>query len=769
MESEHWRRFRLVFPMKRLAASIAVLLGTAAVVWAAPSAPLTTLHAVHELTNAEANRGLPVAFEATVTYYQAAIYTLFVQDGVEGIYIFPDEKTKLLPGDRVLVRGKTEGSSVYPIVLSESVTVLRHGSLPKPIPATYNDLINLRYDCLMVTMRGIVRTTDIRMYSDNSSAEMLLLTSDGYVMALVDHISPDQTQKLLDAEVEITGVAGGRFDGKMQMLGIQLSVATPTGLRILKRANTSPWSLPVTPMDRIIAGYHVTDRTSRIRVRGTVTYYLPGASAVLQDGTKSIWVATRTHDPIRVGDLADATGFPEEHNGFLALARGEILDSGVQSPIAPLATNRAELTASRHIIDLVSVEGQVVTAARGASQDAYDLTADGQLFAAVYRHPLRGDPLPMKQIPVGSRVRVTGICITEDSNPFNSNVAFNILMRDFDDITVVAKPSPVNTRNLILAVIVLLLAVIAAGGWGWILMKKVHRQTVAMAARTEADAAMERRRSSILIDINGSRPLPNIMEQIVEMVSFGLNGAPCWCKLSDGANFGERPCDENGRRVLQKWIAGRSGASLGTLFAGLDPALPARESDTETLSAGARLATLAIETRRLYADLRRRSEYDLLTDIPNRFAMEKRLNTLIEEASQHNGIFGLIYIDLDRFKPVNDRYGHHIGDLYLQEVAVRMMRQLRGGDMLARLGGDEFAALVSVVRSREDVEEATHRLERCFDDPFVVEEFSLTGTASFGSALYPADGVTKDSLLSAADAAMYAEKNQKKLLESSVA
>ena len=76
-------------------------------------------------------------------------------------------------------------------------------------------------------------------------------------------------------------------------------------------------------------------------------------------------------------------------------------------------------------------------------------------------------------------------------------------------------------------------------------------------------------------------------------------------------------------------------------------------------------------------------------------------------------------MDLDDFKQVNDMYGHHVGDLYLQEVSLRMKRQLRPGDMLARLGGDEFAVLVRCVRNRADVEEIAQRLERCFDAPFV--------------------------------------------------
>jgi len=107
---------------------------------------------------------------------------------------------------------------------------------------------------------------------------------------------------------------------------------------------------------------------------------------------------------------------------------------------------------------------------------------------------------------------------------------------------------------------------------------------------------------------------------------------------------------------------------------------------------------------------------------------------------------------------VNDVYGHHVGDLYLQEVAVRMTRQLRPQDVLARLGGDEFAVLLPAVRSHADVKEVAVRLERCFDEPFALEDYLLQGSASIGIATYPEDGTTKDSMLTAADADMYVGK-----------
>jgi diguanylate cyclase (GGDEF)-like protein len=740
--------------MKWLIPTFAAVLGWATAVSAAAPATLTTLRQIHALSNAEADKGLPVAFEATVTYYNSALYTLFVQDDGAGIYVSPKTDAKLVPGDRVLIRGRTHGS-FRPYVISNSISLLYHGAQPEPVPATYSELIRGQDDSLLVTIRGIVRTIDRNSNLNSDSFYFEVLTEGGYIVAHPDHLAAADLSDLLDAEVEVTGVAGGQFDGKYQMHGVQLNVSSPANLRILKRASASPWSLPLTPMDQIISGYQVTDRTQRVRVHGTITYYQPGSSVVLQDGNRSLWISTQTIDPLLVGDVVDATGFPESHNGFLALARGEIQDSHINTPIAPLPATREELTTSRHIFDLVSVEGRVMSAARGAAEDEYDLMADGQLFSAIYRHPSGDAALPpMKQIPIGSGVRVTGICITEDSNPFASQVAFDILMRTFDDISVVAQPSLLNIRNLIILVGLLLAVVFLVVARGWVIERRVRWQSATLAC-------IEQRRSRILEDINGSRPLAEIVEEITELVSFKLRGASCWCQIADGAKLGNSPPKLSGLRVVQSEIPAHTGPALGTLFAAFDPLAKPSADEPEALAMAVALTALAVETRRLYSDLVHRSEFDLLTDIHNRFSLDKYLDQQIAEARQSAGIFGLVYIDLDWFKQVNDIYGHQIGDLYLQEVAVRMKRQLRGVDMLARLGGDEFAALLPRVRNRAKVEEIAQRLERSFDEPFVIEEHRLKGSASIGIALYPEDGATRDELLNTADAEMYAVKSAK--------
>ncbi|MGD0733083.1 MAG: GGDEF domain-containing protein [Terracidiphilus sp.] len=301
----------------------------------------------------------------------------------------------------------------------------------------------------------------------------------------------------------------------------------------------------------------------------------------------------------------------------------------------------------------------------------------------------------------------------------------------------------------------LLAAVVLVGVRSWAVERRMRSQTAALGY-------IEHRRSRILEDINGSRPLAEIIEQITELVAFKLRGAPCWCQIADGARLGNYPPNPTPFRIAQEQIAARSGPPLGTIYAALDPAAKPQEDEAQTLFMAAALATLAIETRRLYSDLRHRSEHDLLTDIHNRFALNKHLDALIDEARETAGIFGLIYIDLDEFKRVNDLYGHHVGDLYLQQVSQRMKRQLRGGDMLARLGGDEFVALVMAGHTREGVEEIALRLASSFNEPVAVEGYVLQGSASVGIAIYPEDGTTKEKLFTAADTDMYLNKHTRR-------
>ncbi|MGD1061933.1 MAG: GGDEF domain-containing protein [Terracidiphilus sp.] len=753
--------------MKRLIPAVAIILGWASAAWAAPPAPLTTLHVVAAITNAQASQRQPVSFEATVTYYRSYASELFVQEGNDAIYVQPMKgfKLALAPGDRIRVTG-TMHESFRPVVDSKDITVVGHGPLPKPEHPSFVQMMRGEADSRLVTVRAVVRAANLvfnDLRSTSPTTYLRMLVQGSQVGADIDSADESALKGLLDAEIEITGVAGGHFDSKMQMTGILLHVQSLAGVKVLKRAGSDPWSLPVTPMDRIIAGFHEVDLSQRTRVRGTIIYFQPGTALVLQDGPRSLWIDTDSWGPMHVGDVVDAIGFPSFENHALALTRSEVRDSLVRAPVTPTLFTPHQLVLGgnngrNYAFDLVSVEGLVVTEVRQVTQDEYMLESDGRLFSAILSHSrvLNSASLsPMKEFPLGTRVRVTGICIPVDANLFNAEVPFNILMRNADDVVVVARPPWLNVRHLTMIVGLLLCVVIAFGVRSWVLERRDRRGTAALAY-------LEGRRSRILEDINGARPLAEIIEKITEMVSYKLNGAPCWCEIADGALLGNCPAKLTALRIVQEEIPARSGPPLGVLFAGLDPLAKPHANESEVFSMGAALAALAIETRRLYSDLLHRSEFDLLTDIPNRFSLEKQLETLIHEARTSAGVLGFVFIDLDRFKQVNDQYGHQTGDLYLQAAAQRMKRQLRPGDMLARLGGDEFAVVVRSVRNRSEVEEIASRLQHCFDEPFAAEGRQVHGSASMGIALYPEDATNRDGLLSTADAAMYAAKQARK-------
>jgi diguanylate cyclase (GGDEF)-like protein len=736
--------------------------------WGAAPGTLTTLAAVKELDNAQASHAIPVDFEATVVYSRGYENVLFVGDKSDAIFVRPPSHVTFSQGDRMRIQGKTQ-NSFRPIVVAEKITVLGHGERPKPVPASFEDLIKAQFDCHMVATRGRVRSADVNVIPGGTarSARLQLVTDGGHLEVDVDSADEAALKALLDADVEVTGAAAGKFDDKMQQTGVVVYAAHLEDVRVLKRAAAAPSALPVTPMDRILAGYRVSDQSPRVRVHGTITYYQPGVAVVLQNGPRSLWIATRMRENLTIGNQADASGFPNEHDRLLTLEDGEIEDNHVPGHVQPLPATWEQLafwssnSPIGHQNDLVSTEGRVVTQVREGSHDEYVLDSGGRLFSAIYHHGGSNPPSAMVEIPTGTTVRVTGICTIADRNLITpgSDVPFQILLRTPEDVVMVARPPLLGIRNLTILAGILLLVTIVAVLRGWTLERKVHRQSFRIAQ-------LEQRRSEILESINHARPLAETLEQITELVSFSLRGAPCWIEVADGARLGQFPAETAGLQIVSKEIAGHLGTMLGNIHAACDAAAMVRVKKYQAQVMGAKLAVLAIETHRLYADLRYRSEFDALTDVHNRFSLDRCLDEQIEKARDGALIFGLVYVDLDRFKLVNDLHGHHAGDIYLQVTASRMRRQLRPGDLLARLGGDEFAILVPNVRNRADAQEIARRLDGCFEAPILLDGQELCGSASVGIALYPEDGATSDDLLKAADAAMYAAKKNKSVADS---
>jgi diguanylate cyclase (GGDEF)-like protein len=166
-----------------------------------------------------------------------------------------------------------------------------------------------------------------------------------------------------------------------------------------------------------------------------------------------------------------------------------------------------------------------------------------------------------------------------------------------------------------------------------------------------------------------------------------------------------------------------------------------------------------IDARKLQEDqIRHLAHHDMLTGLPNRLLFGDRLRQALLAARREAHQLAVIFFDLDKFKPVNDSYGHAVGDVLLQQIATRLRGMLRASDTLARLGGDEFVVLLPQVTGADDARKVAEDILRELSRPFMTEGFSLSISASLGVAVYPDCAPDTEGLLRCADAAMYEAK-----------
>ena len=152
--------------------------------------------------------------------------------------------------------------------------------------------------------------------------------------------------------------------------------------------------------------------------------------------------------------------------------------------------------------------------------------------------------------------------------------------------------------------------------------------------------------------------------------------------------------------------------------------------------------------------------HDLLTNLPNRALLRDRLGLAISQAKREDEMLAVMFLDLDRFKNINDSLGHVVGDELLQQVSTRLKSCIREGDTLARFGGDEFTLLLpKIAKGKEDVSKIAEKINEVLKDPFIIENNELYVSASIGISIYPRDGSNMDSLIKHADIAMYHVKD----------
>lgn len=179
----------------------------------------------------------------------------------------------------------------------------------------------------------------------------------------------------------------------------------------------------------------------------------------------------------------------------------------------------------------------------------------------------------------------------------------------------------------------------------------------------------------------------------------------------------------------------------------------------------ARSIRYAIERCRMLENLKQAklqmqhlAHHDSLTDLPNRHSFYDHLDKAMARARRNNKMVAVLFLDLDKFKSINDSHGHHIGDIMLVSAANRLKTNIRESDIVARMGGDEFTIILDCINSEQDAAKVAQKTLESMLNEFVLEEHKLSITTSIGISIYPKDGHDIDTIVKKADFAMYDAK-----------
>jgi len=227
------------------------------------------------------------------------------------------------------------------------------------------------------------------------------------------------------------------------------------------------------------------------------------------------------------------------------------------------------------------------------------------------------------------------------------------------------------------------------------------------------------------------------------------DGSVFWCKVVAKAIDPARP-DEGSIWIHDDITAERTARDA------LERAVAERTAELK--SANDRLEAEIAERKQAEERARHLADHDALTGLPNRRLLEDRLTQALALSYRNRQQTAVMFIDLDRFKTINDSLGHSIGDVLLKEIAQRLVKQLRIGDTICRIGGDEFVVVLPEVKRSSDVAQVAQKVIETLSLPVAIEERELTVTPSIGISVFPEDGRDAETLIRNADAAMYHAK-----------
>ncbi len=467
---------------------------------AGPLRTLTTAREVHVLPLEEARREYPVHLaKAVVTYWDPYIDTrhraLFIADASGGVFVSvpAGPPIELRGGTLIEVWGVSGPGDFAPIVARPRIRVVGQGRLPEQAPrVSLSHMLTGADDGQWIEVEGVVRA--VARSGKNVMVDVAL--GDGVVRSTTVAEEGADYNRLVDARIRMRAAVAPIFNNNRQMTGARLFFPSLREIRVEEPAPGDPFSLPIRPVSDLLRYTPSVGFPRRVHVRGRVTLLWPGRSLCIADGNEGLCIATAQATPIRLGDVADVTGFAAIGQ-YRPTLTNAIFRRALGGPaVQPERVTGEEAFRGGYDARLVRIDGSLIGRDLSAKDPTLVLSSGNFVFAAVLPAGTQGDELKAWQ--EGSTLQLTGVCsvqvdmeraaMTEGSTV---SKGFRILLRSPADVVVIRTPSWWSAAHAALVLALVLAVTIAVLGWVVVLRHRVKRQTKVIQRQLEQTAALK--------------------------------------------------------------------------------------------------------------------------------------------------------------------------------------------------------------------------------------------------------------------------------------
>jgi signal transduction histidine kinase len=417
------------------------------------------------LSQTQTAQGTPVVLRGVVT--QSIVLGFTLQDSTAGIWVYTGDWGRFSQGDLLEVHGVVCPDLFSPAVRALSIRDLGRAPLPRPRPVSYREISSGDVDAQFVSITGEVRSMGVRSGNTTMKSTMLKIAlPDGIVDADFKSANANDLRALVGAVVRIDAAAMCSKNANRQISSATLSVASLQNLTVLKAAPPDLFDLPLMPLEQLMQYRSGTNYFRRVRVAGTITYFLPGESLILQNGSQALLVRTAQAGGLQPGDQVEVVGTPRQPiqdrssrtHSFGAWAAARRCSRALQpSPAISSGTSRYNLlSVTGLLVRRVEEPGRVVFLVQEGSSLLLAELDKNHLSPAVQR------------IQEGSTICTSGIAMLDVEGTWNYGVAeasavrAKLLLRSSADIQLIQPPSWWTTAHVIYLAVALALLMLAS-------------------------------------------------------------------------------------------------------------------------------------------------------------------------------------------------------------------------------------------------------------------------------------------------------------------